>query len=86
MISITYPKEYQTEESRKGKKFKFYKVEPYEIQPEKKEKPKEINIGNGSGRIKYISSNRDLKEDILANSYMDLIEEFLDFGSDNNIN
>ena len=44
--SINYPKEFSTPESRKDKKFKYYKIEPYEFKNEKKEnEQKEIKIG-----------------------------------------
>ncbi len=89
MLSINYPEKYRDESSRVGKKFKYYKVEPIDMEPKKEEKPKEIKIGKGSGRISALENWRQnpqqgninhfkqLKEDIFAESFEDIVESFL---------
>ena len=87
LSSIKYPKEYQDEASRTGKKFKYYKVEPVDIENKKEEKPKEIKIGETSGRLSTLENWRNnpqqgninyLKEDILCESFSDLIDDYLE--------
>lgn len=89
MLSINYPEKYKDESSRVGKKFKYYKVEPIDMEPKKEEKPKEIKIGKGSGRISALENWRQnpqqgninhfkqLREDIFAESFSDIVESFL---------
>lgn len=88
MLSINYPEKYKDESSRVGKKFKYYKVEPVDIESKKEEK-KEIKIGRGSGRISTLENWRknpqqgninhfkQLREDIFAESFEDIIESYL---------
>lgn len=85
-LNIKYPEKYKDEESRKGKKFKFYKIEPVEM--EKKEKKKEVKIGKGSGRLSTIKNWREnpqqgninyLKEEILfTETFSELIDNYLE--------
>lgn len=89
MLSINYPEKYKDESSRVGKKFKYYKVEPVDMDIKKEEKPKEIKIGKGSGRISTLENWRrnpqqgninhlkQLREDIFAESFEDIIDSFL---------
>lgn len=89
MLSINYPEKYRDESSRVGKKFKYYKVEPIDMEPKKEEKPKEIKIGKGSGRISALENWRQnpqqgninhfkqLREDIFAESFSDIVDSFL---------
>ena len=89
MLSINYPEKYKDESSRVGKKFKYYKVEPIDMEPKKEEKPKEIKIGKGSGRISALENWRQnpqqgninhfkqLREDIFAESFSDIVDSFL---------
>lgn len=89
MISINYPKQYETEESRIGKKFKYYKVEPYSIENEKKEIPPKISIGQSyRGRLPVLDHwskhpeqgniNYMIRESsIFESSYSDIIDEYL---------
>lgn len=89
MLSINYPEKYRDESSRVGKKFKYYKVEPIDMEPKKEEKLKEIKIGKGSGRISALENWRQnpqqgninhfkqLREDIFAESFSDIVDSFL---------
>ena len=89
MLSINYPEKYKDESSRIGKKYKYYKVEPVDMEPKKEEKPKEIKIGRGSGRISTLENWRknpqqgninhfkQLREDIFAESFEDIVDSFL---------
>ena len=89
MLSINYPEKYKDESSRAGKKFKYYKVEPIDMEPTKEEKVKEVKIGKGSGRISTLENWRNnpqqgninhfkqLREDIFAESFADIIDTFL---------
>ena len=86
MLNVNYPEKYQDESSRVGKKFKYYKVEPVDMTP-KQEKPKEIKIGKGSGRISTLENWRQnpqqgninhfkrLHEDVFAESFSDIIDD-----------
>lgn len=85
MLSISYPKKYQNEDSRVGKKFKYYKVEPIDIN-KKEEKKKEIKIGEQSGRISTLENWRKnpqqgninyMREDIFSETFSDLLESYL---------
>ncbi len=89
MLSINYPEKYKDEASRIGKKFKYYKVEPVDLEPKKEEKPKEVKIGRGSGRISTLENWRQnpqqgninhfkqLREDIFAESFEELVDSYL---------
>ena len=89
MLSVNYPDKYKEEASRVGKKFKYYKVEPIDISPKKEEKPKEVKIGKGSGRISALENWRQnpqqgninhfkqLREDIFAESFAEIIDSYL---------
>ena len=56
MLSINYTDKYKDESSRIGKKFKYYKVEPIDMESKKEEKQKEVKIGRGSGRISTLEN------------------------------
>lgn len=77
MITINYPKGFESPESRVGKKFKFYKIEPYEI---KKPEPEPvINIGSGSDRIaRSLNVDRYINEMFETPSFADIIDETLE--------
>ncbi len=89
MLSINYPEKYKDESSRVGKKFKYYKVEPVDMEQKKEDKPKEIKIGKGSGRISTLENWRQnpqqgninyfkrLQEDIFAESFEDIIDSYI---------
>ncbi len=89
MLSINYPEKYKDESSRVGKKFKYYKVEPIDMERKKEDKPKEIKIGKGSGRISTLENWRQnpqqgninyfkrLQEDIFAESFEDIIDSYI---------
>lgn len=90
MLSINYPDKYKDESSRIGKKFKYYKIEPIDLMPKREEeKPKEIKIGKGSGRISTLQNWRQnpqqgninhfkqLTESIFAESFSELIDSCL---------
>lgn len=91
MLNITYPDKYKDESSRVGKKFKYFKVEPIDMTPSsEKEKPKEVKIGKGSGRISTLENWRQnpqqgninhykrLYESLFAESFSDLIDPYLE--------
>ena len=77
--SINYPKEFSTPESRKDKKFKYYKIEPYEFKNEKKgNEQKEIRIGKSSNRIAYTANSEKFFNEIYnLVSFDDIINETL---------
>lgn len=73
---IIYPREYITPESREGKRFKLYKIEPFEL---KKEQPKpEIHIGPSSNRIAYTQNAEKFFENMYAPTLDELLTEILD--------
>lgn len=75
---IQYPKEYLTPESRVGKKFKFFKIEPYEFKKEEPKVEKTIKIGEGSNRIAYTQNYNKFFTELYSPSYSDIIDEILD--------
>lgn len=87
MLSINYPDKYKEESSRVGKKFKFYKVEPVNMENKKEEKKKEIKLGPTSGRISTIHNWRKnpqqgninyIRESLFEESFSDLIDSYLE--------
>lgn len=89
MLAINYPEKYKDEASRVGKKFKYYKIEPFDPTPKKEEKKKEIKLGEGSGRISALNNwrqnpqqghigYRKLQEEVLGESFSDLIDSYLE--------
>lgn len=84
MITINYPKQFIDPKTREGKKFKYYKVEPYEIdkKPEKPEEPK-IKIGEGSNRIAYTKNNNKFVNEMYdLISFSDIIDSVIEEYSD----
>ena len=87
-MSIRYPKHFQDEESRKGKKFKFFKIEPINVEKKQEEPKKEINIGSGSGRINVLDTWRKnpqqgninlwIRENFLTESYDEWLSTYLE--------
>lgn len=85
MLTVTYPEKYKDESSRVGKKFKFYKIEPVEM--EKPARKKEIRIGEGSGRISALrNQSKQLSEGVLSETYSDWLDSYLEElgGNDSN--
>lgn len=74
---IIYPKNFLTPESRVGKTFKYYKIEPFELKKEEPIKP-EIHIGPGSNRIAYTQNAEKFFEDIYSPTLDELLTEILD--------
>lgn len=86
MLSINYPEKYKEESSRVGKKFKYYKIEPVNME-KKEEKKKEIKIGKTSGRISALhnwSRNPQqgninyVRESLFEESFSDIIDSYLE--------
>ena len=70
--NIIYPSRYSAPESRNGVNFKYYKIEPYQVQ--KEVEPPKIEIGEPSGRVNHI-----LKQEIIGEqSFADIIDVFLE--------
>ena len=85
MLNVVYPKGFENEESRIGKKFNFFKVEPFQF-PEKKEKLPEIKLGDTSDRISVLNNwgqnpqqgNILIRNHIFSESFSDIIECYLE--------
>lgn len=82
--NIIYPPQFQDENSRTGKTFKFFKIEPIEI-PKKIEADelKTVNLGEPSGRIDYVSASQDpylenIYDQFEILSFADIISECLE--------
>lgn len=88
MSEITYPKQYSDPKSREGVKFKYYKVEPFDIHKKNDNnptpsdtKPKiEIDDKHRSGRIDYaLSDMKKMMHEVYdVVSFEDIIDECLD--------
>ena len=80
---IIYPKNFLTPESRVGKTFKYYKIEPFELKKEEPPKP-EIHIGPGSYRIAFTQNAEKFFEDMPSDSLSAVIAVAMDMNASYN--